>query len=76
MNTPEILERVNTIESEMLQIDEAISIQGNEDYGLSTVSIRIAMCIGIIRRKIISNDFDISHMAGERTSSNAINWKH
>ena len=39
MSTPEVLERVDTIESEMLQIDEAIAIQNNDNLGLSTVSI-------------------------------------
>ncbi|KAJ1398939.1 hypothetical protein SESBI_30734 [Sesbania bispinosa] len=37
VNTPEILERVYTIESEILQIDEAIAIQGNNSLGISTV---------------------------------------
>ncbi|XP_077252855.1 COP1-interacting protein 7-like isoform X2 [Tasmannia lanceolata] len=37
VSTPEVLERVNTIESEILQIDEAIAIQGNDNTGLSTV---------------------------------------
>ncbi|KAL7220097.1 hypothetical protein ACSBR2_013037 [Camellia fascicularis] len=37
VSTPEILERVYTIESEILQIEEAISIQGNSHMGLSTV---------------------------------------
>ncbi|XP_057486656.1 COP1-interacting protein 7-like isoform X2 [Actinidia eriantha] len=37
VSTPEILERVYTLESEILQIDEAIAIQGNNDMGLSTV---------------------------------------
>uniref|UniRef100_A0A5B7B089 COP1-interacting protein 7 n=1 Tax=Davidia involucrata TaxID=16924 RepID=A0A5B7B089_DAVIN len=37
VSTPEILERVHTIESEILQIEEAIAIQGNNDLGLSTV---------------------------------------
>ncbi|KAA8548827.1 hypothetical protein F0562_000511 [Nyssa sinensis] len=37
VSTPEILERVYTIESEILQIDEAIAIQGNNNLGLSTV---------------------------------------
>ncbi|KAA8527780.1 hypothetical protein F0562_035351 [Nyssa sinensis] len=37
VSTPEILERVYTIESEILQIEEAIAIQGNNDLGLSTV---------------------------------------
>lgn len=39
VSTPEILERVYTIESEILQIGEAIAIQGNNDMGLSTVSV-------------------------------------
>ncbi|XP_044500034.1 COP1-interacting protein 7-like [Mangifera indica] len=37
VNTPEILERVYTIESEILQIEEAILIQSNNEIGLSTV---------------------------------------
>ncbi|XP_042517250.1 COP1-interacting protein 7-like [Macadamia integrifolia] len=37
VSTPEVLERVNTIESEILQIEEAISIQSNETLGLSSV---------------------------------------
>eukprot|EP00268_Persea_americana_P010909 TRINITY_DN1447_c0_g1_i13.p1 TRINITY_DN1447_c0_g1~~TRINITY_DN1447_c0_g1_i13.p1 ORF type:complete len:1329 (-),score=349.20 TRINITY_DN1447_c0_g1_i13:743-4729(-) len=37
VSTPEVLERVDTIESEMLQIDEAIAIQNNDNLGLSTV---------------------------------------
>ncbi|XP_061370798.1 COP1-interacting protein 7-like [Gastrolobium bilobum] len=37
VNTPEILERVYTIESEILQIEEAIAIQGNNSLGISTV---------------------------------------
>ncbi|KAL6954946.1 hypothetical protein U1Q18_044388 [Sarracenia purpurea var. burkii] len=37
VSTPEILERVYTIESEILQIEEAIAIQGNNDMGLCTV---------------------------------------
>ncbi|KAJ8639232.1 hypothetical protein MRB53_015926 [Persea americana] len=36
VSTPEVLERVDTIESEMLQIDEAIAIQNNDNLGLST----------------------------------------
>ena len=39
MSTPEVLERVYTLESEILQIEEAISIQGNNDMGFSAVSI-------------------------------------
>ncbi|KAJ6828775.1 uncharacterized protein M6B38_361180 [Iris pallida] len=37
VSTPEVLERVSTIESEISQIEEAITIQGNENIGLSTV---------------------------------------
>ncbi|KAK4266166.1 hypothetical protein QN277_027128 [Acacia crassicarpa] len=36
VSTPEILERVYTIESEILQIGEAIAIQGNNTIGIST----------------------------------------
>ena len=38
MSTPEILERVYTVESEILQIEEAIAIQSNNSIGLSAVS--------------------------------------
>ncbi|CAN6479517.1 unnamed protein product [Victoria cruziana] len=37
VSTPEVLERVNTIESEIIQIDEAIAIQSNTKLGFSTV---------------------------------------
>ncbi|XP_018808040.2 COP1-interacting protein 7-like isoform X2 [Juglans regia] len=37
VSTPEVLERVYTLESEILQIEEAIVIQGNSDMGLNTV---------------------------------------
>ncbi|XP_020699270.2 COP1-interacting protein 7 isoform X2 [Dendrobium catenatum] len=37
VSTPEVLERVNTIESEILQIEEAISSQENDNLGLSTL---------------------------------------
>ncbi|RZB87881.1 COP1-interacting protein 7 isoform C [Glycine soja] len=37
VSTPEILERVYTTESEILQIEEAIAIQGNSSLGFSTV---------------------------------------
>ncbi|XP_015887871.3 COP1-interacting protein 7 isoform X2 [Ziziphus jujuba] len=37
VSTPEVLERVYNLESEILQIEEAISIQGNTDMGISTV---------------------------------------
>lgn len=38
MSTPEILERVYSVESEILQIEEAIAIQSNNNIGLSAVS--------------------------------------
>ncbi|KAJ4824380.1 hypothetical protein Tsubulata_034889 [Turnera subulata] len=38
VSTPEVLERVYTLESEILQIEEAIAIQSNNDIGLSTVN--------------------------------------
>lgn len=37
VSTPEILERVYTIESEIVQIEKAISIQGNNDIGTITI---------------------------------------
>lgn len=37
VSTPEVLERVYTIESEIIQIGEAIAIQSNNDLGLSAV---------------------------------------
>ncbi|KAK4539216.1 hypothetical protein RGQ29_031939 [Quercus rubra] len=37
VSTPEILERAYTLESEILQIEEAIAIQGNNDMGMNTV---------------------------------------
>ncbi|XP_014514245.1 COP1-interacting protein 7 isoform X1 [Vigna radiata var. radiata] len=37
VSTPEILERVYTIESEIAQIEEAIAIQGNNSVGMSFV---------------------------------------
>ncbi|RDX88343.1 COP1-interacting protein 7, partial [Mucuna pruriens] len=37
VSTPEILERVYTIESEITQIEEAIAIQGNNSIGISIV---------------------------------------
>ncbi|CAL9124532.1 unnamed protein product [Musa textilis] len=37
VSTPEVLERVPTLESEILQIENAIAIQGNDNLGLSTV---------------------------------------
>ncbi|KAL5542285.1 hypothetical protein UlMin_009995 [Ulmus minor] len=37
VSNPEVLERVYTLESEILQIEQAITIQGNNDMGLSAV---------------------------------------
>ncbi|OWM70473.1 hypothetical protein CDL15_Pgr011949 [Punica granatum] len=36
VSTPEVLERVYTLESEIMQIEEAIAIQSNNDVGLQT----------------------------------------
>lgn len=47
VSTPEILERVDTIESEILQIDEAINIQGNENLYLNPVSARKTLLLHI-----------------------------
>ena len=41
VSTPEVLERVYTLESEIQQIEEAIAIQGNSETALSAVSIII-----------------------------------
>lgn len=37
VSTPEILERVYALESEILQIEEAIAIQSNNEIGLNMV---------------------------------------
>ncbi|TVU44266.1 hypothetical protein EJB05_03702 [Eragrostis curvula] len=37
VSTPEVLERVTTIESEILQIQDAIAVQGNDNLGLKSV---------------------------------------
>ncbi|XP_035841017.1 COP1-interacting protein 7 isoform X3 [Helianthus annuus] len=42
VSTPEILERVYTIESEILQIEEAIAIQGNTDISIKDQYIKPA----------------------------------
>jgi len=38
VSTPEVLERVYYLESEILQIEKGIAIQSNNDTGLSSVS--------------------------------------
>lgn len=38
VSTPEVLERVTTIEAEILQIVDAIAIQSNDTLGLRSVS--------------------------------------
>ncbi|KAL3507617.1 hypothetical protein ACH5RR_032999 [Cinchona calisaya] len=38
VSTPEILERVHTVESEILQIEEAIALQGSDDIGQKMVA--------------------------------------
>ncbi|KAG8099988.1 hypothetical protein GUJ93_ZPchr0013g34638 [Zizania palustris] len=37
VSTPEVLERVTTIESEILQLEDAITIQSNDNHGLRSV---------------------------------------
>ncbi|PAN43900.2 hypothetical protein PAHAL_9G001400 [Panicum hallii] len=39
VSTPEVLERVTTIESEILQIEDAIAVQVNESLGLRSVTV-------------------------------------
>ncbi|KAG2544310.1 hypothetical protein PVAP13_9KG025000 [Panicum virgatum] len=39
VSTPEVLERVTTIESEILQIEDAISVQVNESLGLRSATV-------------------------------------
>ncbi|XP_060181901.1 COP1-interacting protein 7 [Lycium barbarum] len=46
VSTPEILERVYTIESEILQIEEAIALQGNNDSGQGRVEYKEAKSAG------------------------------
>lgn len=46
VSTPEILERVYTIESEILQIEEAIALQGNNDSGQGPVEYKEAKPAG------------------------------
>lgn len=38
VSTPEVLERVRTLESEILQLEDAIAIQSNDSLGLKSVS--------------------------------------
>ena len=40
MSTPEVLERVTTVEAEMLQLEDAIAVQSSENLGLRSVSMR------------------------------------
>jgi hypothetical protein len=37
VSTPEVLERVTTLESEILQLEDAIAIQSNDNLGLKSV---------------------------------------
>ncbi|KAK4341678.1 hypothetical protein RND71_040179 [Anisodus tanguticus] len=46
VSTPEILERVYTVESEILQIEEAIALQGNNDSGQGPVEYKEAKPAG------------------------------
>ena len=45
VSTPEVLERVTTIESEILQIEDAISVQVNESLGLRSVTVSRHLCL-------------------------------
>jgi hypothetical protein len=38
VSTPEVLERVTTVEAEMLQLEDAIAVQSSENLGLRSVS--------------------------------------
>uniref|UniRef100_A0A0E0KLX3 COP1-interacting protein 7 n=1 Tax=Oryza punctata TaxID=4537 RepID=A0A0E0KLX3_ORYPU len=49
VSTPEVLERVTTIESEILQIEDAITLQGGDNLGLRSVedyNDKLVECIG------------------------------
>ncbi|KAL2463572.1 COP1-interacting protein-related [Forsythia ovata] len=46
VSTPEILERVYTIETQMIQIEEAIAIQNSNDIGRSTVEYHQGKPVG------------------------------
>lgn len=67
VSTPEVLERVNTIESEMLQIDEAIAIQSSENPGLNTVSVWLDQILIFFISKKESSPF-LLFVAGRRSS--------
>jgi len=43
VSTPEVLERVTTIESDILQIEDAIAVQGNDCLGLRSVSRHLCL---------------------------------
>ena len=63
VSTPEILERVYTLESEILQIEEAISVQSNSDGGLHNVSCIIKV-LDLLQFKIIQ--MSVFHATGGR----------
>lgn len=67
VSTPEVLERVNTIETEMLQIDEAIAIQSSENPGLNTVSVCLDQILIFFISKKESSPF-LLFVAGRRSS--------
>lgn len=75
VSTPEVLERVTTIESEILQIEEAICIQGNESLGLSTVSIHFFTLFTFGIYNYVTTFFDFCHLS-VGTPSNKIYRKH
>lgn len=66
VSTPEILERVYTIETQIIQLEEAIAIQSSNDIGHSTVitihlnncSIRLLRSTGIIVLYLTKHHFN------------------
>ena len=68
VSTPEILERVYTLESEILQIEEAIAIQSNNDIGLNMVSKTLKK--GIIKKSDPITEYELPFgFTGRRSSS-------
>ncbi|CAD5196475.1 unnamed protein product [Musa acuminata subsp. malaccensis] len=61
VSTPEVLERVTTIESEILQIENAIVIQSNDNLGLSSVNkcysdLDIIICSSLGIKTFVDSD--------------------
>lgn len=66
VSTPEILERVYTIETQIIQLEEAIAIQSSNDIGHSTVitihlnncSVLLLLSTGIIVLYLTKHHFN------------------